>query len=315
MDNMITNAQGQPNLAASGTSGGWILTHYSRVWNVRYWAEHFIPRITTSKYFSELQKGDKVEIPVEPTVTFNAYENGQETEDQKINPSSVELTIDKAGYFKVPLTDVDEALSHLDLANKYMEAGLKGGQESIETAFFADIATKGAAANMGATAGVKSSGYNLGTSGAGISLNSSTIVEFLERGRSVLAEQNADRGKDLWVVFPTWVRHLLMTSNLANAMQMGDSRSIQRTGNLGEFDGMKMYTSNLLTGAGTGAAAPSPIIWGNKDAIAYTLRMSKSEKFRTEHFQTKIQGLMVYGWGVVKSEGLSVGWAYKGAEA
>lgn len=307
---MISQAQGVPNLKNQGA----ILTHYSKIWNAKYWQTAVLPAITTSKYFSELQKGDEVSIPNEPSVTFGAYSNGQALDIERINLTPTTVKIDQAGYFNVALTAVDAELSHLDLAKKYMEVGQKSGQKYIDTAFFAAMVDAAHASNKGATAGAVSGGWNVGTSGAGVAINSSAVVGFVTSLWTILKEQNAAEG-ETWCVIPPWMHWCFVNSELKNAFMLGDDKSILRTGFIGKLQGMSFFVNNYLPGAGTGAAAPTAILAGNKDAIAYTLRMNKAQKWENGNFETLLQGLMVWGWKAIKPEGLVNAYAYKAAEA
>ena len=308
---MIPIASGVPNIKTEGSA---IQTLFSRKWDRKYWETALIPALTTSQYFAELTKGDQVEVTKDPSVSIKDYQDGQALEVERVNLNHITLTIDKAKYFNIALTDVDAELSHLGLASKYMQVALKEGEKVIDTDFFTAMKDEAAAKNKGGSAGVKSSGFDLGTSAAGFATNSTNIVKFLTGIYTVLREQCATGDK--WVVIPPWMHWQLMSSELKNAMNMGDGKSVLRTGFIGRLAGeMDFYVSTYLDGAGSAAGSPTAILAGNKDAIAYTMRLSKTEKWRDGNFQTLLQGLMVYGWKCVKPEGLVNAYAYKASEA
>jgi len=309
---MITQANGVPNIKTDGSA---VLTVYSKKWNLRYWQTAVLPDITTSQYFDSLSKGDQVEVTSDPTLTFKVYENGQKLDVERANLTKTSVVVDQAGYFNVALTDVDEQLSHLDLANKYEEIGQKEGQKYIDTAFFAAMVDVAHASNKGATAGLKSASWNLGTSGAGVAVNSSNIVKFVTSLQAVLMEQVATSQGDNWCVIPPWMHWQLMNSEIKNAFAMGDTKSALRTGFIGMLNGMKFYVNVYVSGSGISAAAPTAILAGNKEAIVYTLRMNKAEKWRDGSFETLLQGLMVWGWKCIKPVGVVNAYAYKAAEA
>ena len=308
---MITQAQGVPNIKTDGSA---VMTVYSKKWNAKYWQTGILPHITSSAYFSTLQKGDEVDVTTEPTVTFREYQNGQALVVERINLAKTLLKIDQAGYFNVALTDVDAELSHLDLGNKYQEVGQKYGQAYIDAAFFAAMVDEAHAKNKGATAGVKSGKYDFGTSGAGYGLNSSNIVWFVTSMVAALAEQHANEGP-LWAVIPTWMQFLMVNSELKNAMIMGDAKSALRTGFIGTLWGMQFFTNTYLSGAGDTAATPTAVLAGNKDAVEFTLRMTETKRWDNGNFEKLIQGLMVWGWKCVKPEGLINAYVYMKAEA
>jgi hypothetical protein len=191
----------------------------------------------------------------------------------------------------------------------------KEGTKAIETAFFLAMVDAAHASNKGATAGIKSSKYDLGTSGAGVSLNTSNIVMFMTKLQAVLAEQVATGGQETWCVVPVWMQYLLVNSELKNAMIMGDAVSALRTGFLGKLWNMKIYVNTYLSGAGSAAGTPTAILAGNKEAIVYTSKLVKAEKYRDGNFQTLLQLLLIWGWKVVKSNGLVNAYGYMGNEA
>lgn len=308
---MITQAGGVPNIKTNGSA---VLTAYSKKWNARYWQTGVLPAITTSQYFTELQKGDQVDITNEPTLTFKAYTNGVSLDVERANLTSTSVKIDQAGYFNVALTDVDAELSHLELGNKYLEIGQKEGQKYIDQQFFAAMVDAAHASNKGNTAGVISGAFALGTSGAGVAINSSSVTKFVTSLQTVLQEQIA-ADEETWCVIPPWMHWCFVNSELKNAQMMGDPKSVMRTGFIGIINGMKFYVNTYLSGTGVDASHPTAILAGNKRAISYTLRMNKAQRWQNGNFETYLQGLMVWGWKAVKSEGLVNAYAYKAAEA
>ena len=311
---MITQASGVPNIKTAGSA---ILTIYSKKWNLRYWQTAVLPDITTSQYFDNLSKGDQVEITSDPTVTFQTYNNGQQLDTERLNLTKTSVVIDQAGYFNVALPDVDAELSHLDLANKYLEIGQKEGQKFIDKAFFtAMIAQADQTYNSGATAGLISQSWNVGSSSAPVALNSTNVVKYVTSLQAVLMEQVATSQGDNWCVIPPWMHWLLMHSELKNAFLTGDAKSTLRTGFIGLLNGMKFFVNIYVYGSGASSTTPTAILAGNKEAIVYTLRMNKVERVRPPlEFATNLKGLMVWGWKCVKPNGLVNGWVYKTAEA
>lgn len=309
---MITNAQGVAYVHGSSTSP--FLNAYTKKWNALYWQTAVLPDITTSAPFDILVKGTEVTIPTEPTVTFKAKVNAEAVVGERIEIAETKVSIDQEGYFAAYLTNEDKELSPLDLGNKYLSSGQKSGQAYIDTAFFAAMVDEANASNKGNSAGVKLGAYALGTSAAGVALNTSSVVLFLTTLQAVLMEQHANEG-ETWCVIPTWLSLLMVNSELKNAIVMGDAKSALRTGFMGTLWGMKFFVNTYLSGAGSAAATPTAILAGNKQAIAYTLRMNTTEVYNTGNFEDRIQGLMVWGWKVIKPKGLVNAYAYKAAEA
>jgi hypothetical protein len=310
---MITQASGVPNIKTDGAA---VLTLYSKKWNKRYWESDILPAITTSEYFKDLSKGDQVEITADPTVTIKAYENGQTIVPSRQTLTKISVVIDKAAYFSEVLTDVDAELSHLDLANKYLDVGVRDGSAYVHEAFFTAMQDAAHTDNKGATAGIKSGAFDLGTSSSsGYGVTTANVVKYMTAIYTVLSEQKI-RDQRIWCVIPPWMHWKLMNSELKNAMNMGDPKSILRTGYIGKLAGqMDIYTSTYLPGTGAGSTTPTSILAGTMEAIAYTMRLQKTEKYRDPNFQNLLQGLMVWGYKAVKPEALVNGWVYSGSEA
>ena len=72
------------------------------------------------------------------------------------------------------------------------------------------------AANVGATAGVKSGAYGLGTPAAPVTLSGTNILQILTSFAGVLDEQNVPETDRFLIIDPV-TRQLLMQSNLAQA--------------------------------------------------------------------------------------------------
>jgi len=314
---MITPAQGVPNYKTSGYA---IMDVFSKVFNKRYWEQDAIAAITTSKQFSELKKGDTVNVSNEPTITFhNDYKDGQDLDQDEVDLDGVQLKIDQGGYYNVPLTDVQAELSHLALTEQFMETALKEANKSINTLFFADMVDQADAANKGVAAGNLFSGYNLGTSAAPVAVNfggtnsATAIVQYLTQFAAVLREQYAN--EDTFMVIPPWMEWVLANSEMKSAMVMGDGPSRLINGYRGKINNMTVIVSGFVPGNGSAIGTPSAILGGNKAAIGYTLRNIRTIKWYNGKFTTLLQGLMIWGWKVVKPKGIVNGYAYFKAAA
>lgn len=293
-------------------TNGLIPDLYADQFNVEYWATTLMPQITTGKYYEKvLQQGDKVTVPTAPIVSTRPHKKGAKLEYETPVAAPVEMFVNRARTFGLLLDDIDEKQSHLDIGSKYMESGLKQVSEDNEKEFFADIYTKCAAANTGATAGAVSGAYNLGVAGSPLEVKIANATDIVTRVRAVLGEQNAhERGK-MWLVIPEWMRYKLINSELRKAMDMGDDKSVLRTSRLGSIDGLTIYVSNLLHSDASGTY----IMGGNMDAISHVAQLNSTEKLRDkDYLGTFFRGLFVYDWCVRKPEGLVTVYATLGTE-
>ena len=313
---MITPAQGVPNYK----TGYAIMDVFSKLWNKRYWETDPLPLITTSKYFSELKKGDNVKVTNEPTIVFHDdYQDGADLAVDPVTLDGIDVIIDKAGYFNVPLTDIQKELSHLALTDQFMETALKEAMKKIDTNFFAAMVDVAIAANKGATAGNLFSGYNLGTAGAPVAVNfggtnsATSIVQYLTQFTAVLREQYANQ--ETWMVIPPWMEWVLVNSEMKSTMVMGDGPSRLITGFRGKINNMNVIVSGFLPGKGNAQGAPTAILGGNKEAIGYTLRNIRTIQWYNGKFQTLLQSEYIWGWKAVKPQAIVNGYAYYTAPA
>ncbi len=161
-----------------------------------------------------------------------------------------------------------------------------------------------AAANAGATAGIKSASYNMGTEAAPVTLDKTNVLDYIVDMGSVLDEQNVpESGR--WLSMPVWACGLLKKSDLNNANEMGDSMSVLRNGQIGMIDRFTIYRSNLLKVVNNGTDNVTHLIAGHKSGLTFASQMLNSETLRAEStFGTLVRGLQVYGYKVVKSESI-----------
>ena len=288
---------------------------WSREWNALANANLLLPKITHTKYFSDLDVGTIVHIPNEVRLTFQkGLAIGQDITSTPVVVTETTLEIKKFGAFKIPLNQIDAELSYMDLPELYQRRTIVDSNESIEEEFFADIGQNAHADNKGATAGHKSHAYNLGVTGAGIAVNSVNVMEYLLRFVACLKEFNRSTGQ-ITIPVPTWMWVKLMLSGMKVASDMGDSSSIYRTGQIGVISGnVFVAESTLLNGAGTAAATPTEILAFNPQAVAYTQRMKKVTKIDDGNLNKILTVGIVYDWGVPQPEGLVQGFAYSAAE-
>ena len=304
----VANANGYPPNGGTSFSNatGLIPELYAKEFNIKYWAETLMPRISTGKFYEGvLGMGDKVYVAGTPSITTAAYTKGASLDAQVPTSTPITLTVDRARYFNLTLDDVDEKQSHLDVAGKYVEVGLKQMSQDIESEFFEDIVGAAHASNRGATAGAKSGAFNLGTTGAPLAITAANVVDVITRVRAVLAEQNATQSGKICIVAPVWFRYLLMNSELRQAYVTGDNKSVLRSGLVGSIDGVDIYESNLLFSETMDGQSGTHIYAFNPDAVSFIAQLNKSEKLRsTDTFATLFRSLMVYDWAVRKPEGL-----------
>jgi hypothetical protein len=223
------------------------------------------------------------------------------------------------------VNDVLDYQAKPKLMNVFSDDASQQMKISIDSTVLYNTFKSSATGNFGATAGVSSSSYNLGTDTAPVVLTLSNVLSTLTSLSGVLDEQNIPETERFLIIDPA-TRNWLMSSNLAQAQYMGDSTSMVRNGKIGMIDRFTVYVSNNLPKAIAGTATPwlsgdgsensitstgtdlkrRAIIAGHKSAIGFASQMTKMETVRNPNdFGDFVRGLNVYGYKVVKPEALA----------
>ena len=298
-------------------SGSFIPEIWSGKLNAKFYATTVFGEIANTDWEGDISNvGDKVTINNIPTITIRDYVVGQNLTYEVPEPSIDELLVDKGKYFAFTVADVLAHQSNPDLMDTFSSDASEQMGITIDRSVLLAEFDQGAAANKGATAGVISGSYNIGTDAAPVTLSATTTLPLITNLASVLDEQNVPES-DRWLVISPYMRSWLMQSDLAQAYLTGDDSSIIRTGFIGKIDRFKVYVSNQLPSAGAGldfdgnaqcgAAARTAIMAGHKSAITFASQMTKMEDLpNPTDFGRLVRGLNIYGHNTVKSESLAL---------
>jgi hypothetical protein len=271
-------------------------------------------------------QGDTIRIRTAPSITINDYAGAGTTLTSEVPaPIFQDMQIDQGKYFSVQVNDVLEHQADLDLMNMFTDDAAKQLKINIENdVFYNWFVTSGAnAANKGATAGLNSGAYNLGTDAAPIDqATPKNVLNAILGMSSALDEQNVpEDGR--WLIITPRDRQLLMQTDIAQAYFTGDQSSTIRTGKIGMLDRFTVYVSNLLpkgqagkglvpglSATSTGSTVSSAkarlmMVAGTSHACSFASQISKTEPLRNQtDFGDIVRGLAVYGRKVVKPEAL-----------
>ncbi len=244
--------------------------------------------------------GDKVVIRTTPDIDIQDYHKGQTLINQRPEPDTVELLIDKGKYWSFISEDVDEKQSDYDYEADWTGDAAKKMKIKIERDIFGDIYADAHAANSGTTAGKISGDINLGTSGAPIVLDPSNVMEYIVDLGVILDEQDIDQ-ENRGLILPAWVCGMIKKSDLRDASLAGDGTSIFRNGSIGMLDRFEVFSSNLLNTV----SGKTDIIACHKSALTFANQFVNNESLRAEStFGTLNRGLSVYGYEVKNPEAL-----------
>lgn len=269
-------------------SGTFIPTLWSSKLNAKFYTASTFADISNTNWEGEFSEyGDKVVINNIPDMTISEYVPGAGLNYQVPTPSTLELVIDKGFYFAFQANDILAHQAKPALMDMFSNDASMQMKIKMDSHCFAQTFLNGAAGNKGATAGVKSGAYNLGTVTAPVQVTNGSSLALLTAMAGVLDEQNVPE-TDRYLIIDPVTRQDLMKSNLAQAQFMGDSQSMIRNGKIGTIDRFTVYVSNNLpraaasqtnwtsgdgtetvAGGGTFAQKSRVIIAGHKSAITF----------------------------------------------
>jgi hypothetical protein len=310
-------------------SGTFIPTLWSAKLLKKFYTATVLGEVTNTDYGGEIKNmGDKIVINTIPTLTINAYEVGTALTYEVPTPSTLEMTIDKGFYFAFQVNDVLAHQSQPNLMDTFSnDASMQLKIKTDSTVLYNGILGSGnvVADNKGATAGVKSGAYDLGTDDTPVALTSANVLQTITSLASVLDEQNIPDTERFLIIDPV-TRQLLLNSNLAQAQFMGDSQSILRNGRIGGIDRFTVYVSNNLPKAAAGSNTPwvsgdgtensitstgdakrRMIVAGHKSWLAYATQLTKMETVRNPNdFGDFVRCLQVFGYKAVQPKAAAV---------
>jgi hypothetical protein len=307
-----TRAVGHPDYSSTSASG-FIPQIWSGKMIEKLYANTVFGEIANTNYEGEIKaKGDTVQIRTTPDIAISDYEIGGGLNYEKPTSAKVELQINRAKYFAFEVNDVDAYQADIKLMDDWSNDAGQKMKIAIDTDILAAVYADVAAANAGATAGVDSGSYNLGATGAPISIDKTNAVDYLVDCGSVLWEQNVPE-TDRWIVIPTWYANLLKKSDLKDASMMGDGTSVLRNGRLGMIDNFTVYVSNNMGKTVDGTNTVTNILFGHKKALTFASQMTEMETLKNPNdFGDLVRGLNVFGFKVIDPNAMGHMYAIKG---
>ena len=296
-------AGGRPNY-----SGNFIPEIWSGKLIENFYDATVLAAISNTDYEGEIRNmGDTVNIRTTPEITIRDYVKGQTLTVENPDKPKLQLVIDKGEYFACVEDDVDRVQADINLMDTWSKDASERMKIKIDQRVLTDLLPDIAATNKGATAGEQSASFDLGTTGAPLTVSkdgaggTTSVVDLVVDMGTVLDEANAPEA-DRFLVIPAKMAGLIKKSELKDASLTGDGTSVVRNGRLGMIDRFTIYVShNLYVDSGKYS-----IIAGHKMGFTFASQMTEMESLRSEStFGNIIRGLQVYGYKVVKPEALS----------
>jgi hypothetical protein len=294
---------GRPNY-----SGNFIPELWSGKLIENFYDATVLAAISNTDYEGEIRQfGDTVNIRTTPEITIREYVKGQTLSVENPDKPKIQLVIDKGEYFACVEDDVDKVQADINMMDTWSKDASERMKIKVDQRVLTDVLPGIGAFNKGATAGEQSASFNLGTSGAPLTVTKDgaggtvPVVDLLVDLGTVLDEANCpEQGR--FVVIPAKMANLIKKSELKDASLTGDGTSIVRNGRLGMIDRFTLYVSHNLNVS----AGKYSLIAGTKMGFTFASQMTNMETIRSEStFGNVIRGLQVYGYKVVKPEALA----------
>jgi hypothetical protein len=339
--------------ASGGFDGNFSPIIYSKQAQIALRKAAVVNAITNNSYFGEIaNQGDVVRIQKEPDVTVNALERHTAISVEKLNDEDFSLTIDKANYFAFKMDDIEDQFANVDYVSLaadraaykmadamdadvlsylsgHTSAGVKistsSGDAQHDTA--GNLTGEFLSANhldmsdighitTSASASTTGDSIPLASRLPGATALSTTVTSPLTvvaRMARTMDVANVDsRGR--WLVVDPVFMEILKDedSRLLNADFGG--AGLQNGLVLNNLHGFRVYVSNNLPAAGTGAGTSGStaqddnygvIVAGQDDAVASAEQINKVENYRDpDSFADIVRGMHLYGRKILRPEAL-----------
>jgi hypothetical protein len=336
--------------AGGGFDGNFSPIIYSKQAQIALRRSAVTNAITNNSYFGEIaNQGDTVRIQKEPDVTVNALQRHTGISVEKLDDSDFSLTIDQANYFAFKMDDIEEQFANVDFTSLAADRAAYKMADAMDTdvlSYLSGHTTAGAFITTSAgdkqTTETATGEYitanhldatdfgNLtisGTATAGDSvplaprlpgataLSATTVspLTVLARMARKMDQANVEsRGR--WVVLdPVFIE---MLKDEDSRMLNGDfgGSGLQNGLVLNNIHGFRVYQSNALPAAGTGAGTSGTtaqstnygvIVAGQDDAVASAEQINKVENYRDpDSFADIVRGMHLYGRKILRPEAL-----------
>lgn len=281
-----------------------------------FYCESIFSRISTTDYLGELKgKGDTIYFLKEPCMIVRDYTKDQILEHDTFEPDTCKVRVGLAKYFSLKIDKLDEQMMQNwpMYRTKLIENASRSFSQRIDCEMLAQVYTDVNCNNRGALAGVVTRSYDLGTPGSPRLVNRTNIIEFLTNLQAVLDEQcipTAGR----YIVVPPQFKVELMNSELRQAcfLNCNTGTSTIANGDIPmELVGFRFIVTNCAPSVQDAVAGVKAwyVIAGLPMATAFVALADMSRDIEDkDSFGLYIQSMMAYGFAVIYSQALAVGY-------
>lgn len=224
---------------------------FREVWakdlQTQFYKKNIAMQIADTSFSSDLKNGRTLDRPYTSTSNVQIYTRGSDLVDDDVTLTNEQMVCNREfGTSKV--FDAHDALQMTyDLAAFY------GKEDGIKLSNQIDADVLGEAVNAGSV--VDGGDVTAGTAGLGISLTTSTVVEAMVAARKKLKKNNI-QSDDLFGAISPDFESVIISQGGARQTSLGDR--VTYDGNVMEYYGFKLMTSNQLTVTGQLSIATNP---------------------------------------------------------
>lgn len=199
-----------------------------------------------------LKDGLKVDRPYRANIVVENYTKGTALTAQDLTATSDQLTVDTIKAALLYVDNVDKIQNKYSAANAWIDEAGKRLSNALDARFLYQVF------NANLTVDDASVG---GTSGNGITVDTTNIVDVFAAVNLQLDLQNVEEEQRFFVISPHF--YSVLWKYIAGKMSMLGDRTGEN-GNIGEYAGLKLYKSNNVTGSARWTPANNP---SNTDTI------------------------------------------------
>lgn len=281
-------------------------TYTPEVWSgktlVKFYDTTVFGDIANTDYEGEIKNfGDTVQIRTIPDIQISSYYIGMNISYERPTPAKVSLTIDKGQHWGMAINNLEQLQSDIAYVERWSDDASEGMAAAIDEDVIQNTYADASAYNKGATAGYRSSSYNLGIAGTPRLVDKTDIIDWFVDLRSCIDEQKGIPKSNRWLLLPPVFAGISMKSDIKDASMMGDGTSAFRNGRLGMLAGWTIYDTNHLHSSGS----EWDIMAGHQSAITFASQLTENEVIpNPRDFGKLMRGLQAYGYKVLKEVSL-----------
>lgn len=279
-----------------------------------YYPVSLVANITTAvAEGTSIRYGQEYVFKREPEAEWFDLRKNQRMEPSEITIETVTMNIGRLRGFMVKVDSLDyESVNGM---KTFVDAWIKSAKrklsEYIDRHVINAMAHGAAACNKGNAAGIKYGNYQLGVTGAPVTINKDNILTYMMYLGLVLDEQNAPK-EDRFLILPPEARVALMSYPMFQSQCASGTAPMILTEKVPNINGFTLYFPSTMPSYGDPSGKIAfPIIAGVKSATYFAMGMQdvKAGLENADSWGKFWRGRSVFDWKVVRPEFLAVAYA------